>query len=221
MLVQPIAPAVGVCIRWMIRNDMPEVLEIENNTFDFPWAEEDFIRALRQRNCIGKVALDGDKIVGYMIYELHRRKLYLANLSVHPTYKRCAVGSQLIDNLISKLSIGRRERIMTEVRETNVTAQLFFRTMGFECVSTFKSHYQPTTEDAYGFRYTYDEGPQSREDERIADAQSRQNKWRALSPQDKIVVLDERLGKGIGATKQRTQIAAVIESQSTKNKKKG
>jgi len=45
----------GVHIRWMIRRDMPEVLDIESGSFEFPWSEEDFIRCLRQRNCIGMV----------------------------------------------------------------------------------------------------------------------------------------------------------------------
>ena len=40
-------------IRWMIRRDMPEVLAIEAASFEFPWLEDDFIRCLRQRNCIG------------------------------------------------------------------------------------------------------------------------------------------------------------------------
>ena len=35
-----------VHIRWMIRRDMPEVLEIERKSFEFPWFEEDFIRCL-------------------------------------------------------------------------------------------------------------------------------------------------------------------------------
>lgn len=40
-------------IRWMIRKDMPQALAIENAAFSFPWTEDDFIRALRRRNCIG------------------------------------------------------------------------------------------------------------------------------------------------------------------------
>ena len=39
-----------VHIRWMIRRDMPEILDIENQSFEFSWSEEDFIRCLRQRN---------------------------------------------------------------------------------------------------------------------------------------------------------------------------
>ena len=38
---------VKVHIRWMIRRDMTDVLQIESQAFEFPWTEEDFIRCLR------------------------------------------------------------------------------------------------------------------------------------------------------------------------------
>ena len=41
---------VRVHIRWMIRRDMPEVLHTEQQSFEFAWTEEDFLRCLRQRN---------------------------------------------------------------------------------------------------------------------------------------------------------------------------
>ena len=40
-------------VRWMIRRDMVEVLEIEQEAFEFPWSDDDFTRCMRQRNCIG------------------------------------------------------------------------------------------------------------------------------------------------------------------------
>ena len=56
----------------MIRRDMPEVIPIETASFEFPWSEDDFVRCLRQRNCIGMVAEMDDQVVGFMIYELHK-----------------------------------------------------------------------------------------------------------------------------------------------------
>ena len=64
---------VRVHIRWMIRRDMPEVLGIENQSFEFPWSGDDFVRCLRQCNCIGMVAEHEDRVVGFMIYELLKR----------------------------------------------------------------------------------------------------------------------------------------------------
>ena len=68
---------VRVHIRWMIRRDMPEVLDIENRSFEFPWSEEEFIRCLRQRNCIGMVAEHEQHVVGFMIYELHKNRHHI------------------------------------------------------------------------------------------------------------------------------------------------
>ena len=75
---------VRVHIRWMIRRDMPEVLQTEQESFEYSWTEEDFLRCLRQRNCIGMVAEQGEKVVGFMIYELHKNKLHILNFAVHP-----------------------------------------------------------------------------------------------------------------------------------------
>lgn len=145
-----------VHIRWMIRRDMAEVLQIEDRSFEFSWSEEDFIRCLRQRNCIGMIAEHNERVVGFMIYELHRNRLHVLNFAVHPDFRRRGVGLQMVRKLMSKLSPQRRSRIMLEVRETNLDAQLFFRDLGFRAVSLLRDFYEDTTEDAYlmQFRYT-------------------------------------------------------------------
>jgi len=144
-----------VHIRWMIRRDMAEVLDIESQGFEFPWCEEDFIRCLRQRNCIGMVAEQDDRVVGFMIYELHKTRLHLLNFAVSSEGRRQGVGSQMLNKLIAKLSTQRRTRILLEVRETNLSAQLFFRTLGFRAVSVLRDFYDDTTEDAYLMQYRY------------------------------------------------------------------
>jgi ribosomal-protein-alanine N-acetyltransferase len=144
---------VRVHIRWMIRRDMPEVLQTEQESFEFAWTEEDFLRCLRQRNCIGMVAEQGEKVVGFMIYELHKAKLHILNFAVHPTCRRHGVGAQMVAKLISKLSSHRRTRITLEVRETNLPAQLFFRHEGFKALKVLRAFYEDSGEDAYLLQY--------------------------------------------------------------------
>lgn len=141
-------------IRWMIRRDMPEVLNIESQSFEFPWAEDDFIRCLRQRNCIGMVAEHEDQIVGFMIYELNRNQLHALNFAVRVDFRRRGVGSQMLDKLMSKLSQQRRTSISLEVRESNLAAQLFFRRSGFRAISVLRDYYEDTTESAYVMNYS-------------------------------------------------------------------
>ena len=144
-----------VHIRWMIRRDMNEVLQIENQSFEFPWSDEDFVRCLRQRNCIGMVAEHDERIVGFMIYELHKNRLHILNFAVRDDVRRREVGTQMIKKLVSKLSYQRRNRIMLEVRETNLAAQLFFRGHGFRAVSLLRKFYEDTPEDAYLMQYCH------------------------------------------------------------------
>ena len=149
-------PQLRVHIRWMIRRDMPEVLDIEKGSFEFPWCEDDFIRCLRQRNCIGMVAEHDDQVVGFMIYELHKTRLHVLNFAVDPDYRRQLVGLQMIEKLASKLSSQRRTRISLEVRETNLDAQLFFKENGFVATAVLRDFYDDSTEDAYVMQYRYE-----------------------------------------------------------------
>jgi ribosomal-protein-alanine N-acetyltransferase len=132
---------------------MREVLDVERETFEFPWSDEDFTRCLRQRNCIGMVAESGDSVVAFMIYELHRSRLHLLNFAVSRSHRRLGVGTRMMEKLVGKLSPERRSRIVLEVRETNLPAQLFFRSLGFRAISVLKDFYQDTTEDAYLMHY--------------------------------------------------------------------
>jgi ribosomal-protein-alanine N-acetyltransferase len=136
-------------VRWMIRRDMTEVLEIEQEAFEFPWSDEDFTRCMRQRNCIGMVAEMADSVVAFMIYELHRSRLHVINFAVRRTHRRLGIGTQMMEKLVGKLTPERRSRIVLEVRERNLPAQLFFRTLGYRAISVLKDFYQDTTEDAY------------------------------------------------------------------------
>jgi len=147
--------ATRIRVRWMSRRDMPEVLKIERSSFEFPWLEHDFIRCTQQRNCVGIVAeLDGE-VVGFMVYELLKSRIQILNFAVSPRYRRHGVGSQLVEKLLGKLTPNRRNRIILEVRETNLPAQLFFRDNGFRAVALLRGYYDDTPEDAYRMQYRY------------------------------------------------------------------
>ncbi len=142
-----------VHIRWMIRRDMAEVLEVERESFEFPWFEGDFIRCLRQRNCIGMVAEHGERVIGFMIYELHKTRLHILNFAVAKSVRHRGVGRQMASKLISKLSSQRRTQVTLEVRETNLAAQMFFKELGFRATSVLRSYYEDSPEDAYVMQY--------------------------------------------------------------------
>jgi [ribosomal protein S18]-alanine N-acetyltransferase len=82
----------NVHIRWIsVSRNMPDLLQIENQSFDSPWSEEDFICCLQQRSCTGMVAERDEKVLGFMIYELHRNRLHILNFAVNPEFRRQGV----------------------------------------------------------------------------------------------------------------------------------
>lgn len=178
-------------IRWLIRRDMVEVLAIENQSFLFPWAEEVFLRYLRERNFIGMVATrsydnneitDDEPILGYMVYELQKFSLNVINFAVAPQHRRTHVGREMMDKLVSKLSSHRRTGITAEVTERNLLGQLFLRGLGFEYLKTHNNGFSVPDltestglyqEDKYLFEYSLpSEGTTDQQGIHLGSAQS-------------------------------------------------
>ncbi len=139
----------SIHIRWMIRRDMPDVMRAERASFEYAWTEDDFLRCLRQRNCIGMVVELSDRIGGFMIYELHRTRLHLMNFAIHPSVRRTGLGSLMVSKLVYKMTSHRRLKITLAVRERNLAAQMFFRAHGFKATRTLSNYYEDSGEDAY------------------------------------------------------------------------
>ncbi len=151
-----------VALRWMIERDFQEIIGIEEARFPWPWTQQDLVGCLRRRNCIGLVAEIYEPetkrhgaIAGFLIYELAKAELGIVNMAVHAACERQNVGTELVWKLVTLLSPqkGRRKKIVAEVRETNVDAQLFFKALGFRAVAVIDSPYIENDEDAIAFEY--------------------------------------------------------------------
>lgn len=140
-------------VRWMINRDHPEVLAIETASFDHRWTGADFRDCLRRRECVGMVAEIGGAVVGFMVYELHKTRLHVLNFAVAPEWRRVGVGTQMVHKLVGKLSGHRRTKITLTVRESNLGAQLFFRSQAFQATRVLRGYYEDSGEDAYRFVY--------------------------------------------------------------------
>lgn len=158
-------------IRWLIRKDMPAVLSIEQRAFEFPWLEEDFLCCLRQRNCIAMVATIGDRVVGQMTYELHKGHYVILNFAVDPEFHRQGIGRAMMQTMKGKLCVGHRCKLIMDIRETNLAAQRFLKSEGFQCVTVMRDHWEQNYgghESAYRFEHDIS-GPKQKTLELVAD----------------------------------------------------
>jgi len=142
-------------VRWSIRTDLLAILEIERESFEFPWRGEDFKRCSRCSNVVGMTCENRDRqTVGFMIYELHKCCLHVLNFAVHPQHRNNGAGSAMVEKLISKVDKHlTRHKVTLMIRETNLPAQLFFSRHGFLATRVLENEYQDTSEDAYWFEY--------------------------------------------------------------------
>lgn len=143
-----------VHVRWMIGRDLRVVCEIERASFEFPWSLPDFRLCLQQENCIGCIAEDrNNDVVGYLVYEFFPNRCRILNLAVAYQNRRTGVGKALVEKLIQTLSPNKRTKILVDVRESNLGAQLFFKSMGFLATQVLHDFYRDCDEDAYEMRY--------------------------------------------------------------------
>lgn len=147
---------IDVHVRWMIRRDLMEVVDIERQSFRAPWDEAAVLRLLRRRSAIGMVAELGDRVVGFMLYEHRKDRIHLRRLAVHPAFRARGVGTQLVTKLSARLT-HRRPLLTLKVRETNAVAVAFYRARGFHATGLDHGYYPDTGEDAYRFQITDEE----------------------------------------------------------------
>lgn len=148
-------------IRWFIRRDLPEVVDIEELSYeDGCWSEDDFRSTLIRRSCVGMVSEKDKRVTGYIVYELYKRKLNILNLAVNPDDRRNAFATSLIEFLKFKNRKQKRKEINMDIRETNLPAQLFCRSQDFRAVNVLRGWYEDTGEDAYEMQCRLDK-PQS------------------------------------------------------------
>lgn len=151
-------------IRWAIRKDLSQFLEIENHSFQHPWTEEDFLHNLRKRNVIAMAAVaetstQVDTVLGFVLYELKKTSLDILNLAVHKDHRRHHVGTGILNRMKDKLHIQRRQHIYVRLSEYNDVGHVFLRSQGFKALRVLRDYYEFITpaQDAYLFGYSIGE----------------------------------------------------------------
>ena len=135
-----VIPMPEIYIRPMIEQDVISIINIEKNSYDFPWSETIFQDCLRAG--YSSWVIENNKIlIGYGIMLITSDESHILNLCVHPDYQSMGVGKQLLDYF---LFLARRQnihRIFLEVRPTNFRAIRLYISMGFNEIGKRRNYY--------------------------------------------------------------------------------
>ena len=138
-------------VRWMTRRDLPALLSIELSGTSDPWTEADFLRSQ-----IGLVAEYRNTIIGHVAYRLEKRAVVVLRLAVDLDFRRIGVGTEIFLRLLSKLSPGRRDRLIIPCPDSCLDAHLFCKAMGLRATMV-----RDGEEHFYQFVATCDPPPSS------------------------------------------------------------
>lgn len=140
---------IPITIEDMRKEDIDQILEIEELSFPSPWSREAFLTELGQRDSSRfLVAKSEGKVVGYAGFWLIFDEAHITNLAVHPDYRKRKIGERLIRFLL-KLAVSKGAKEATlEVRPSNLAAQSLYKKFGFEVRGIRRGYYSDTGEDA-------------------------------------------------------------------------
>ena len=124
------------------------VVDIERDGFADPWRKRDFEVALSRQNSHCPVYMYGKRVVAYAVGFLVAGEYHLADLAVHPDFRRRGLGRQFVEALLKGLSDRNVQVVTLEVRVSNLAAIGLYGKLGFQTVAIRRGYYRKPMEDA-------------------------------------------------------------------------
>jgi len=128
---------------------LDEVYAIECQSFAIPWSKNDLRKEVcENKHSVYKVAINGDKIVGYAGMWQVVNEGHITNIAVSENQRRLGVASRLIEALTAHAIEQDLIGLTLEVRVSNETAINLYKKFGFLPEGIRKEYYADTREDA-------------------------------------------------------------------------
>lgn len=124
------------------------IAELEKVCFNDPWSVNAITSELNNPLSLWVVAMDGEKLVGYVGSQSVMDWADMMNIAVAPDFRRMGVAAKLIDELVDRLKANQVNCLTLEVRASNEPAIALYQKFGFEQVGRRPNYYRNPKEDA-------------------------------------------------------------------------
>lgn len=132
----------------MSQDHVLQIAQLEKMCFSSPWSERSIESELTNPLALWLIAVDNDRVAGYVGSQSVMGEADMMNLAVDPEYRRMGVGNRLVEMLIDALSEEAVHSLTLEVRVSNVGAISLYEKMGFQQVGRRPGYYSNPKEDA-------------------------------------------------------------------------
>lgn len=140
-------------IRKATKEDLPQILEIEQDSFTKPWTLDALLHEVQYADAHFEVAVIDDNVVGFCILRHLSVDGEIINFAVKKEYRRCGVGDSLLKSLINYADENNLESIFLEVRQSNEPAINLYKKQGFFEIGIRKNYYDKPIENAITMAY--------------------------------------------------------------------
>ena len=129
-----------------------QVAQLEKCCFSMPWSENAIRSELTNPLSCWIVAVEQNKVVGYVGSQSVMGEADMMNIAVDAAYRRAGVAETLVDTLIAHLRSQKTYCLTLEVRASNEPAIKLYEKHGFVQLGRRPGYYYAPREDALIYR---------------------------------------------------------------------
>ncbi|MDA8422396.1 MAG: ribosomal protein S18-alanine N-acetyltransferase [Nitrospiraceae bacterium] len=142
----------NITIDFMRKEDIDQVMSIEQASFSMPWSRNLFLSEFRSPGISTLMVALADGPVrtvgGYIVIWLVEDEMHILNLAVTPSLRRQGIARKLVLAAIKRADQKGAKRAFLEVRASNAVAQKLYLDLGFTGTSLRRDYYDAPVEDA-------------------------------------------------------------------------
>lgn len=127
-------------LREMHLADLDAVMRIEQGVHAHPWTRGNFTDALNSGYVCKVYEADG-KMLGYFIFMPAVDEIQLLNISIASAHQRKGLGRMLMEETMKIARGMNMQRVLLEVRPSNVAALGLYRKAGFSQIGLRRGYY--------------------------------------------------------------------------------
>ena len=133
----------------MTSDHVAQVAELERICFGTEaWSEKSVASELNNPLSFWLVAVDGERVAGYVGSQTVLDESDMMNVAVHPDYRKQGIATALIVGLVEELRKKGSRCLTLEVRASNENAISVYQKLQFQEVGRRKNYYRNPKEDA-------------------------------------------------------------------------